>query len=169
MDWVKHKGTTGKIEPSPQLQTEERVTFQHSITNVAYNRDIKSDLIIKLDQTSLSYLSLGKYTFNLKGPKKVPIKGEDDKRQIATTFATSATGNFLSLQLIYTGKTKRCLPNVEFPLSFHVTYTENFWSNRLKTTERFEKTIFPHLGSDQRNMAFPKEQMSLMIMDTFNW
>ena len=131
MNWVKRKGTTGKVEPSVQLLAEEKFTFQKSISTVVYDHDIPADLIINLDQTPLSYVSPRKYTFNFKGAKNVPIKGVDDKRQITATFAVSATGEFLPMQLIYAGKTKRCLPKIEFPRSFNVTYTENHWSNQL--------------------------------------
>ena len=83
------------------------------------------------------------------------------------TFAVSATGGFLPMQIIYTIKTTRCLPDVEFPLSFHDTYTEHHWSNQLKATKHFEKVIFPYLDQIKKNMAYPKEQMSLVIIDTF--
>ena len=53
---------------------------------------IPADLIINLDQTPLSYISPGKYTFNMKGAKHVPVKGVDDKRQITATFAVSVVG-----------------------------------------------------------------------------
>ena len=78
---------------------------------MVYNHDIPADLVINLDQTPLSYVSPGKYTFNFKGAKNTLTKDVDYKRQITATFAISATGEFLPMQLIYPGKTKRCLPN----------------------------------------------------------
>ena len=79
---------------------------------------------MNLDQTPLSYVSPGKYTFNMKATKHVPIKGVDDKQQITATFAVSASGDFLPMQLIYAGETKRCSPKFTFPRSFHITYTK---------------------------------------------
>ena len=67
MVWVTRKGITGRIEPSPQLLAEERFIFQKSIVTVVYDYDIRSDLIIDLAETPLFCVSLGKYTFNLKG------------------------------------------------------------------------------------------------------
>ena len=58
---------------------------------------------------------------NFKGAKNVPIISVDDKRQITATFAISATGIFLPMQLIYPGKTKRCLANFQFPRNFQIT------------------------------------------------
>ena len=70
MNQTKRKGTTGKTEPSKQFLLEEKLTFEH---------DIPKELIINLDQTPLSYVSPGKYTFDVKCVKTVPIKGIDDK------------------------------------------------------------------------------------------
>ena len=59
--------------------------------------DIQSFLVLNIDQTPLSYVSPRQYTFSFKGSKNVPLKGVDDKRQIATTFAVSSTEKFLPL------------------------------------------------------------------------
>ena len=165
MDWVKRSGTTGKVEPSAQFLAEEKFTFQRAISAVVYNHDIPADLVINLDQTPLSYVSPEKYTFNFKGAKNVPIKGVDDKRQITTTFAISATGEFLPVKLIYPGKTKRCLPNFQFPRTFQITYTENYWSNQRKAVEHFGRVIFLYLEKIKVQNDYPKEQMSLVIMN----
>ena len=109
----------------------------------------------------------GKYTFNPKGAKTVPIKGIDDKRQITATFVISMTGEFLLIQLIYEGKTKRCLPNFDFPASFNVTFSNNHWSNTEKSKELFKDIIFPYLEKVKVNLKCSKEQLSLIIMDTF--
>ena len=55
----------------------------------------------------------------MKGGKHVPIKGVNDKRQITATFAVSASGDFLPMQLIYAGEMKRCLPKFTFPRHLH--------------------------------------------------
>ena len=109
----------------------------------------------------------GKYTFNPKGAKTVPIKGIDDKRQITATFVISMTGEFLPIQLIYEGKTKRRLPNFDFPAGFNVTFSNNHWSNTEKSKELFKDIIFPYLQKVKVNLKYPKEQLSLIIMDTF--
>ena len=46
MDWVKRKGTTGKVEPSKQLLAEEKFSFQMSISKVVYEHHIQLELII---------------------------------------------------------------------------------------------------------------------------
>lgn len=167
MKWSKRKGTTGKIEPSEQFLLEEKLTFQRLISSIVEEHDIPKDLVLNLDQTPLSYISPGKYTFNPKGAKTVPIKGIDDKRQITGTFTVSMTGKFLPIQLIYEGKTRRCLPKYDFPPDFNVTFSANHWSNTEKSAELFKTVIFPYLKQVKSNLKYPKEQMSLIIMDTF--
>ena len=108
-------------------------------------QNIPASLIIKIDQTPLSYVNTDKYTFSFKVAKNIPIKGMDDKHQITATFAVSCTGEFFPIQLICTGKTERSLPKYSFPPSFSVTFTENHWSNTEKSDEFFKEIIFPYL------------------------
>ena len=164
MEWVKRRGTTGKVEPSEKFLQEEKFSYQREISRIILNHDIPLDLVLNLDQTPLSY---GKYTFCLKGTTTVSIKGVDDKRQITATFTVSASGVFLPIQLIYQGKTKRCLPKFKFPKEFYVIYTKNHWSNFEKCVELFKKVIFPYLQTKKKELGYPEEQYSLIIMDTF--
>ena len=68
---------------------EEKITFQKKISGVIFEHDIPKKLIINLEQTPLSYISPGKYTFDVKGVKTVTIKSIYDKRQITATFTVS--------------------------------------------------------------------------------
>ena len=83
MEWVKRKGTTGKTEPSEKFLEEERFSYQQEISKLVLDHDMPLDLVLNLDQTPLSYVSPGKYTFCLKGTTTAPIKGVNDKRQIS--------------------------------------------------------------------------------------
>ena len=151
------KGTTGKVEPSQQFLDEEKLTFQRNISTIIEDHNIPKDFILNLDLTPLSYISPGKYTFNPKGAKTVPIKGVDDKRQITATFSINMTGSFLPIQLIYEGKTRRCLPNYDFPKDFNVMYPPNHWSNTEKSAELFQKVIFPYLKNVKLSQKYPKQ------------
>ena len=73
----------------------------------------------------------------------------------------------MPIQLIYSGKTKRSLPKFEFPKAFDVTFTPNHWSIYEKCVSLFKKIIFPYLKSKKEELGYPKEQYSLIIMDTF--
>lgn len=67
-------------------------------------------MALNLDQTQLTYVSLGRQTFDLKDLIPVPIKGIDNKRQMTATFTVSVSGSFLPIQLIFNAKTKHCFP-----------------------------------------------------------
>ena len=156
MEWVKRKGTTGKVEPSEKFLQEEKFSDQLEISRVVLKQDIHLDLGLSLDQTPLSYVSLGKYTFCLKGSATVPIKGVDDKRQI--TAAVSVTGAFLPIQLIYQGATERYM----FPKEFNVTYTKNYGSNLEKCVDLFEKIILPYLRAKKIELGYPHKTIFTM-------
>ena len=79
----------------------------------------------------------------------------------------SSTGNFLPIQLIYTGKTRRSLRKYEFPALFSFGFTKNHWSNTDKSIEFFDEIIFLYLEKMKQENGVPQEQHSLVIMDTF--
>ena len=98
MNWTKRKDTTGNVEPSKRFLEEEKFTFQRKISDVILNHDVPSALALNLDQTFLSYVSPGKYTFSSKGSKNVPNKALDDKKKkITATFEVSAAGSSLPI------------------------------------------------------------------------
>ena len=89
MSWVKRKGTTGKIEPFQQFFLEEKLTFQKKISGAIFYHGTPKELIVNLDQTTLSYVSPGKYNFDIKGVNIAPIKGINNKHPITATFPVS--------------------------------------------------------------------------------
>ena len=119
--WSKHKGTTGRIDPSHQFLANEKFNFQRIISGLVPGQDIPPSLIINIDQTPQLNVNTGKYTFSFKGAKNIPIKGD---------FANS-------------GKTERSLPKYSFPPSFSVMFTENHWSSTEKCVVFFKEIIFP--------------------------
>ena len=46
----------------------------------------------------------------MEGTKRVEVVGKDDKRHITANFGISMSGDFLPIQLVYQGKTTKCLP-----------------------------------------------------------
>ena len=52
----------------------------------------------------------------------MPLVGKGKKKQITGTFTVTISGLFLPMQLIYEGKTQRCLPQgISFPDNFNLT------------------------------------------------
>ena len=84
-----------------------------------------------------------------------------------TTSAISMSGEFLSIQVIYEGKTKRCLPKYTFLASFDATFSENHCSNTEKSLSFLNKIVFSHFKNFWKAKVYPDEQISLIIMDSF--
>ena len=58
-------------------------------------------------------------------------------------------------------------PKIKFPDSFSISFTKNFWLNTYKSIEFFEQIIFPYLKMTKQEKCYPKQQHSLIVMDTF--
>ena len=98
------------------------------------------------------------------GASGVEITGVDDKRQITAVFAGTLGGSFLPPQIIYKGKTQKCLPTVHFPDSWHITYTPNLWANEKTTEDYIEKILFPYVTKKQKELGV---KSAIVIFDRF--
>ena len=87
-------------------------------------KDIPNELVLNWDQTATTIIPSASWTIEKSGTKRVEIAGVDDKCQITAMFACSLSGDFLPIQLILKGTTKKCLPcNIALPKDGHVTCT----------------------------------------------
>ena len=145
LNWRKRKGTTGKVKSSLQFLEEEIFTFQWTISAAVLCHYIPDSLVLNIGQIPLAEVYPGNYTFSSKGAKNVPIKGVDNKRQAAVTFAVSSTERLWPMELIHTGKTQRWLPGYYFPATFSLSFTKNYWSNTEWSIEFFQEIIFLNL------------------------
>ena len=59
------------------------------------------------------------------------------------------------------GKTKKCLPRVEFPANWHVTATPNHWCNEVTTLDYVQKLIIPYIKKKKKELGMPATQSSL--------
>ena len=128
---------------------------------------IPKDLIVNFDQTPLPYICASKQTLEKQGTSSVPLVGKGKSKQITGTFAISQSGDFLPMQLIYEGKTQRCLPQIDFPKDFNVTYTENHWSNEQKSIEFIQTIVLPFLKWKKEKLELPRDQKSMLIFYVF--
>ena len=62
-------------------------------------------------------MPVSNWTMAKEGSKRVEIVGKGDKRQITAVFGCTMQGEFLPPQIIYAGKTPKCLPSAPFPSS----------------------------------------------------
>ena len=160
--------TTSKLPVAPGIISEVKLDFQRKIKAAQSKHDIPDDLIINFDQTPLSYICSPNHTLHQRGAKSVPLISKGKKKQITGTFTVTKSGIFLPMQLIYQGKTARCLPReIEFPDGFNVCYTENHWSNEEKVSELLQEVIFPFIASKKVEHGLAADQKALLIFDVF--
>ena len=121
---------------------------------------IPPDLVIHWDHTGLNYVPVSSWTMAPEGATRVEITGVDDKRQITAVFAGTLSGSFLPPQIIYKGKTQKCLPTVHVPVSWHITYTPNHWANLKTTLRKFSY----HVTKKQKDLGV---KLAIVIFDRF--
>ena len=158
----KRIGTTGKVVSFPQ-----KFTFYRNISALVSEHDIPPIFDHQHRSNSPVICYYRDIHVQFQRCKDIPIKGVDDKYQIAVTLTVSCNGEFLPIQLTYVGKNERSLTKYSFPPSFSVTFTKNHWSNTEKSVEFFKEIIFPYLEDTKRSKSYPLEQHALIIMDIF--
>ena len=76
-------------------------------------------------------------------------------------------GEFLPPQLIYLGKTSRCLLSVKFPDEWHVTYSINHWFNEDTMKEYVEYTLVPYIDGKRKSLSLASNFPALVLFDNF--
>ena len=145
--WIKRRYTTAKREMNPVLYEELKFSWKRKIVNAIFEHKIQKEMILNFDQTAFGFTAPKKSTFTGRGIHSVPIANVVDKRQITATFCVNIVGDFLPVQLIYRGVTDKCHSKVKFPESFHITHSQNHWSNEDVVMEYLKKVIFPYIES----------------------
>ena len=166
MNFVKWKATT-KAKVNVEHFEEVRQEFLLEIRNVVIMDEIPLDLVINFDQTGINYIPVSSWTMEVEGAKRVEVAGKDDKRQITAVFAGSMTGDFLPPQLVFKGKTERCLPQYQFPESWDIKFSANHWSNEQTMKCYVENIILPYIKDKRKTLRLPDNHPSLLIFDNF--
>lgn len=176
-DWAKSLLTRmgmvkRKVSSKAKIDVERfaiiKEAFLLDVKNVVELDEIPPQLIINWDQTAIYYVPVGSWTMELEGAKRVEIAGKDDKRQITAVFAGSMAGDFLPIQLVYKGKTPRCLPNVEsVPEGWHLTYSPSHWSNEQTMRDYIQKIVVPYIEKIRQTSKVADNYPALLLFDNF--
>ena len=75
----------------------------------------------------------------------------------------------LPIQLIYQGKSERCFPKFTFPSNFDIIFAPNHWCRKYeeKNEDLFKVIIFLYLSAKKKELGYPEDQRTLIIMNTF--
>jgi len=166
MGMVKRKACSkNKVEPEHFDIVKEQ--FLLDIKQLVDLEDIPPALIINWDQTAINYVPPASWTMEVEGSKRVDLVGKDDKRQITACFAGTMEGDFLPPQLVYKGKTPRCLPQVNFPDGWHVTYSSTHWCNESTMQDYVDEIILPYINKKRKEIKLPSNHPALLLFDNF--
>ena len=144
---------------NPALYEELKFSWKRKIANAIFEQKTQKEMILNFDQTALGFTAPNESTFTGKGVHSVPIANVDHKRQITASFCVNIVGDFLPVQLIYRGITDKCHPKVKFPESFHITHSQNHWSNKNIVIEYLKKLICADIKSKRQALKLPENDV----------
>ena len=166
LGYVKRRANT-KAKVSVVDFEEYKAQFVFDICTIMDMEDIPKEMIVNWDHTGMNYVPVSSWMMAKEGSKRVEIRGLTDKRQLTLVLAGSMTGDFLPLQVIYGGSTKRCIPNVTFPEDWDVTFTPNHWANEATTESYISKIMVPYFDKKRSLLGLAQEHPALVIFDRF--
>ncbi|KAJ6450731.1 hypothetical protein C8R47DRAFT_1084330 [Mycena vitilis] len=109
LDWSSRKATrAAKHIPENAGELCERTFFR--LVHAIESEHIPASLVINYDQTGNYILPNGSSTFEQRGAKQVAVTAKDEKRAYTIGMATSAGGQPLPTEQIWSGKSKLSLP-----------------------------------------------------------
>jgi hypothetical protein len=94
------------------------------------------------------------------------MTGKDDKRQITVMITSTATGRLLPMQMIWEGKTKRCLTNDHSADIIHC-HSESHWTTKDTAVEFARSILQPHLKQTIADTGLPESQRGLFVWDVY--
>ena len=101
------------------------------------------------------------------GSKRIEVAGLGDKHQLTVVFSATLTGDFLPPQVIYAGKTQRCLSSTKFPDDWNVTFTPNHWANEETTELHILTVLVPYFQQCRKKLSLSDDHAALVIFDRF--
>ena len=166
MGMVKRRANT-KAKPMVKEFDEIKKLFLLDIENIVQMDEVPPELIVNWDHTGINYIPVSSWTMEKVGAKRVDIIGKDDKRQLTAVLGCSLSGDFLPPQLIYQGKTTKCLPHYEFPNGWHITYTDNHWANESTSRQYIINILLPYLRKKREELKLLPSHRALVLFDNF--
>ena len=133
--------TTSRPIVASSLREEVRTQLHNDIASAVLKCNIPDELILNIDQTPSNFMPTENVTMAETGSKYVSRKSGNNKRGITVILSETITGKIFPFQLIYTGKTARSLPSVEFPNGFCLSYNPKHWSNEYETINLLDSVV----------------------------
>ena len=110
------------------------------------------------------------YTYEARSSKDVKVIGAEDKRQITACIASSLDGDLLPLQLVFTGKSDKCLPAstpAAVAASVHITHSDNHWSNQQTMQQWVKDVLVPYSKLRIVQHSLPADSKVILVLDVW--
>ena len=167
MGFVKRRGTTSKSKNLVEQFEELKREFLEQVVTTVTMEEIPQEFILNWDQSGLNIVPSSAWTMEQRGAKRVELTGLNDKRQITAVFCGTLSGDFLPIQLVYQGKTKRCHPRYLFPEDWHITHSPNHWCTEVTMKGYISEIIIPYIEAVRANNGLDDDHPGLVIIDNF--
>lgn len=141
-----------------------KTQFLYDIEVIRDMEEVPDCLVINWDHTGINYVPASNWTMAKEGTNRA---GLGDKRQLTVVFGCSLSGDFLPPQVIYAGRSIKCVPCVSFPKTWHVTFTDNHWANERTTIDYITKILVPYVQEVRRSRSLSANHTALVIFDRF--
>ena len=82
-------------------------------------------------------------------------------------LAVTECDKLLPVQVIYGEKTPACIPKVDFPSSWQITYTISLWANEDTVLGYIDSVLVPYIVDAHTKLKLPSSP-ALVIFDLFN-
>jgi|LNAP01.1.fsa_nt_gb predicted nucleic acid-binding Zn-ribbon protein len=132
---------------------------------------VHPSLVINLDQTGVSLVPAAHYTYERQGNAAVATVGAEDKRQITAVLASSLSGDLLPLQLVFTGKTQRCLPAAtadSIAARVHLTFSDNHWSSQQTMQQWITHVLMLHVERCIEKHQLNSDAKIILVLDVWS-
>jgi hypothetical protein len=128
------------------------------------------EMVVNADQTGVLFFSEYTRTYEKRGVRRVKINTTaNNKQQVTAMLATSASGNLLPPQVIFAGKTVRCLKDIKDVVStfstWNITWSPSHWSTTETMVLWVEKILVPYYDQQRRILGQP-DAAALLLLGT---
>lgn len=169
MGWT-WRACTSEASKLPMDWEEQGIVMAKRVAATMGRHDIHPSLVINMDQTGVHLVPAASWTYAARGEKTVAIIGAEDKRQITACIASSLHGDMLPLQLIFAGKTARCLPDAtdaSKAARMHLTFSDNHWSSLGTMKQWVSELLLPYRERCIEQFQLRSDAHVLLLLDVW--
>jgi hypothetical protein len=165
--WRARTTTASKL---PIDWEEQGVLMAKRIAAQMEMHEVHPSLVINMDQTGVNLVPAAAWTYEKEGRTDVATLGAEDKRQITACLASSLYGDLLPLQLIFAGKTERCLPAATAASKSaraHITCSPNHWSSQQTMQQWITEVLMPYADRCIRQHQLNADAKIILVLDVW--